>query len=271
MNQPSHMASDGTGGATRRQVPVARRDSRAPRAFTLIELLVVVAIIGILAAMLLPALSSSKAKAKSINCISNLHQMGVAAYVYTDDNNSFYPIAYYDGDVNGVTYHYAWDLTTIEGNPNRVIPGLLWENRGSVAIQQCPSFQGAANWLTDPYTGYNYNTSYIGHGEYESIVEPAKSSAVKHPGKTALFGDGQYVDGANKFMRAPWPNPGDDSFSGRWSGTQGFRHQKRTNVAYCDGRAEPFQNCYTNNADGAENVAIGTGFLSVSNSMYDLD
>jgi prepilin-type N-terminal cleavage/methylation domain-containing protein/prepilin-type processing-associated H-X9-DG protein len=241
------------------------------RAFTMIELLVVIAIIGIIAAMLLPALAHSKAKAKSVNCISNLHQMGIAAYVYTDDNNGFYPTAYYDSEVNSVTSHYAWDLTTIEGNPNRVIPGLLWQERGNNQIQQCPSFQGAANWLTDPYTGYNYNTSYIGHGQFETISEPAKSSAVRHPGKTALFGDGEYSGGANKFMRAPWPNPGDEGFSGRWSGTQGFRHEKRSNVALCDGRAEAWRNRYTTNSDGADKVAANTGFFSADNSAYDLE
>ena len=62
-------------------------------AFSLIELLVVIGIIVILAALLFPALSRAKSKARNIACVNQLKQLGVAARLYAEDNGGRLPAA----------------------------------------------------------------------------------------------------------------------------------------------------------------------------------
>jgi len=239
---------------------------RAPktRGFTLVELLVVIGIIVILIGLLLPTVTAAREQSKSVQCLSNLRQMGIAAHAYIVANSGCYPLAYYKTD--------NWDFSFIGG---KVVPGLLWSTGGragtDVRIQQCPSFDGKSNTSADPYTGYNYNTSYLGGEQVGSIVRPsAKASQVRQPSRTAMFGDGQWSSGADKYMRAPFFAPGEPHVA-RGAGTQGFRHRGRTNVCFCDGHGESLGERFVKKEPGDSSVvAPGTGFLSPDNSLYDL-
>ncbi len=65
---------------------------RARPAFTLIELLTVIAIIGILAAILIPVVGSVRQKARTTQCLSNLRQIGTAAILYANENRNLLPL-----------------------------------------------------------------------------------------------------------------------------------------------------------------------------------
>src|ERR1044071_9639555 len=70
----------------------AIRSSRRSGAFTLIEMLCGIAIIAILAALLLPALTQGQSRAKRIQCIGNLKQMGVAFLTFAHDHHDRFPM-----------------------------------------------------------------------------------------------------------------------------------------------------------------------------------
>jgi prepilin-type processing-associated H-X9-DG protein/prepilin-type N-terminal cleavage/methylation domain-containing protein len=249
------------------------------RAFTLVELLVVIGIIAMLIGLLLPALAAAREQAKTVKCLSNLRQMTIAVDLYCQNYHGTYPLSSYSSYIAPLSTSYAWDYTTstnLTTGAQTLSPGLLWQ-KAIYSVQGCPSYDGPSNTtLAVPFTGYDYNASYIGGlppgpGQTNSPCPPMKQSQIRQSSGCAIFGDGQYYNGGQAYMRSPFPGPVDIAlgYNSPSAGTQGFRHRGKTNAAFCDGHAETMGTRYTQyNPLDTHALGPGTGFLSADNSAY---
>jgi prepilin-type N-terminal cleavage/methylation domain-containing protein len=137
--------------------------TRRCSAFTLVELLVVIAIIGILVALLLPAIQAAREAARRSQCINNLKQFGIALHNYHSTNKSFPKGAIYKND--NIDVFASANTTLLPYFEDTALHSLYdqneqWENQqdpdtepsvAAVAIPvfKCPS-SGAPNPFTDP-------------------------------------------------------------------------------------------------------------------------
>jgi prepilin-type processing-associated H-X9-DG protein/prepilin-type N-terminal cleavage/methylation domain-containing protein len=230
-------------------------------AFTLVELLVVIAVVGILAALLLTAISQAKAKAKKIQCVNNLHQLGIALNGFVQENHAYPLYANFNISKHNVTAHYDW------------AEALSYEELGiaesktpfySNGVWICPSARRHPDGTQDAGTnwfsyGYNWcglnsagNTGALGLGGRNistlgPLPPPVGESEVVAPSEMMAIGDD--FDGDHVIQRAYWIYTGKSSRTGNTF----TRHQGKANVVFCDGHVEsptlPF--LFTDTSDAA--------------------
>lgn len=191
--------------------------------FSLIELLVVIAVIAILAALLFPALSKAKEKARAIKSLSNMKQWVAALHMYSEDYEDYFP---YEGNTaDAIDAGLNIDAWFNMVPPYAAQPALkdLYANgniplRGHNSIFVCPSTKKpptAPPSLSDPFFMYGFNNRMDPNGP-----ERFKRTQVVLPSDTVMFTESE--------GQLPWA-----------AHQTPARHESRANLGFVDGHAEP--------------------------------
>jgi prepilin-type N-terminal cleavage/methylation domain-containing protein/prepilin-type processing-associated H-X9-DG protein len=233
------------------QRPGCRLKRAGPRdghAFTLLELLVVMAIIAILAAMLLPALTRARSSAQRADCTSNLRQLGIAAELYWDDNGEncfsyvFAPTNY------GAIYWFGWIGPGPEGQRAfDLSSGAIYPYLHGSDVRLCPSLQYALKQFKLKADGVVFSYGYNFYLSVAAGRPPINALGLRQPAQTALFADAAQV---NNFQAPASPsNPMleewyyvdlETNYSSANNYPNGhFRHSRKANVVFCDGHVGP--------------------------------
>jgi prepilin-type N-terminal cleavage/methylation domain-containing protein/prepilin-type processing-associated H-X9-DG protein len=211
--------------------------------FTLAEALVVLAILAVLAALLLPALTRGRSAAKRAQCVSNLRQLGVAAQLYWSDNGGrcFYAVP---ANTNGgQLWWFGWLQSpgAGAGEGRRAFDltlGVLHPYIQASAVRLCPALDYAAPYFKLKASNVVFSYGYNKFLSPPTIREPPLPLArVREPSGTVLFADAAQV---NDFQApASRSRPMLEEFyyvDTNASYPNGhFRHAQRANAVFCDG------------------------------------
>ncbi len=233
-----------------------RRNGRVVRAFTLIELLVVIGIIGLLIGILLPTMGRARDAARTVQCLSNLRQVGMAFTMFANANGGHLPQTgsaknVEPFDINGVmtNVNVRW-FGGFYGSPQRFYApaSMLEEYWGLADVGGCPSFE-VDEFLRPQYgpVDYAYNSLYGRHAEWVAGGAKRNGRGVKihrisEASRKALVWDSARVQ-AGKLDRTPWGYPS-TGWNGRHEPNFHARHGLLGGVAFVDGHAETIQPHY---------------------------